>query len=254
MTQPLTTGCVWLGDRPADETADCLWRGSGIYETWVERNGAPAAWVFHQDRWALGLQIMNLPLAPLDSLRTRLALPQIPQGLRIRVTGLENGAVEVRWRPLSADEQLPRPWSLITGGRARDPVDPLANCKRLHLGPALGWRAWAHAQGADDVLLRSVDGEWAEAATANVVFGLRDGRVVTPGPGSGALPGTTVAALKSLGLLEFSTIRPDDPRIAWAVLCNAVVGVRTVAQIDGLSLQTPPTTWVAHARAVFSSD
>ena len=105
------------------------------------------------------------------------------------------------------------------------------------------------------MLLRSVTGTWAEAATANLVVGTRDGHVWTPDDHAGALPGTTRAVLLDAAEIAPRPLHPDMlPDVAWAVLTNAVSLLRPVAAIDDRPLSPPPEDWLTRAHRLLHTD
>ncbi len=214
----------------------------GVYETLRWHDGPPPALAHHAARWQRGRAALGLPDLGLTELLAE-AQPLLTPGelWRVRLTAWQTGAVELAWRPLTADERTPRPWSLRVVGRVAEPPAHLRACKTTALNAAHRWRTHAGTLGADEALLRGPDGQWAEATTANLLCGLADGRIVTPGPESAALPGTTLARVRTL--LPVEDARLDEarlPRVRWALLTNAIALLRPVAAIDGVALRPPP--------------
>jgi branched-chain amino acid aminotransferase len=133
-----------------------------------------------------------------------------------------------------------------------DPLDPLAPHKTTS---ALRWvaaRQAARVAGADVALLRTIDGDLAEADFANL-FAVIDGRVVTPPLERGVLPGVTRAfVLRTLRdeeeLVEERPIRSAEVDGASELfLTSSLVGVRALRLVDGRPL--PPASPVAEALA-----
>jgi para-aminobenzoate synthetase/4-amino-4-deoxychorismate lyase len=89
----------------------------------------------------------------------------------------------------------------------------------------------AHPE-VEEVLLFNERGELTEFCRGNVVLKL-DGRLVTPDPAVGCLPGTGVARLVDCGEVSFARPTLDDLRTVDAVyFVNAVVGMVPVALVD----------------------
>ena len=241
--------------------------GEGVFETLrLDRDVrlvAPPGWSLHLDRMRRGAARMDLPWPGDAAVRAALGAAQATQpavALRARVTlwadggdprheAPERAALTAESTPLAADDVAPRPWTLAWGGRVRNPAARLWDCKHVALAESLSWRRLARAAGADDALLCAVDGQVSEATTSTAIFGLGDGRIVTPGPAAAPLPGTSLARLRAALPIAAAIVRPDDlDRATWAVLVNAVWGVRTVERIDTVPLRPPPAAWLAHAR------
>ncbi len=147
--------------------------------------------------------------------------------------GTGQPALLVTTRPAPTGE--PSPVRLRTVRYARD----LAPVKHASMLGALHQRALAQRAGADDALLVDAAGRVAEAVTANL--GLLVGRQLVF-PVADSLPGVTEALLRQVaGSAGLSTVETEVPLAALAgypaaIVCNAVVGVRPVASIDGRAL------------------
>lgn len=94
----------------------------------------------------------------------------------------------------------------------------------------------AHAEGADDAIWLSSDGQVLEAPTSTVVV-LLDDELVTPPAEVGILAGTTLAAV---GALSPVTSRPvsaaELARAQEVLLLSSVRGVAPVTALDGREL------------------
>lgn len=101
-----------------------------------------------------------------------------------------------------------------------------------------------HAEGTDDVIWVSNDGQVLEAPTASVAVVL-DGTLVTPPAELGILPGTTVAAVQQLGLVPTETRRVTVEELLAAqevLLLSSVRGVAPVVRLDGQPRAVGPVT------------
>jgi 4-amino-4-deoxychorismate lyase len=100
----------------------------------------------------------------------------------------------------------------------------------------------AQAEGADDAIWVSSDGQVLEAPTAavGVVLG---GTLVSPPPGVGILPGTTLAAMAEHVPFESRQLSVEELRAADEVLLlSSVRGVAPVVRLDGRALELGEVT------------
>lgn len=112
----------------------------------------------------------------------------------------------------------------------------------------------AQAEGADDVVWVSTDGEVLEAPTSTVAW-VKDGILVTPPAGDVAiLPGTTADVVLGLheGRFEVRRGTVDELAVADEVLMmSSVRGVAPVVELDGRHLGIGPVT--AQLRSAFEA-
>lgn len=100
----------------------------------------------------------------------------------------------------------------------------------------------AHAEGADDVIWVSTDGQVLEAPTSTVGI-VRDGTLVSPPPEVGILPGTTLAAVCDLVPFTQRPVSVDELEAADEVLLlSSVRGVAPVVRLDGADRVVGPVT------------
>ena len=240
--------------------------GEGVYTTLLWQSGPPPTWPLHLARLQRDAAQVGLPPPPLEGLAERIAkhLQQCAQDrdhaeslwrLRIRwwadgevslAQPAQRGLWDLQARLVQPGERPAEPLRLVTAGQGRWPR-LWAGAKITSIGEDLAWRRWAVKQGADDALLCDVGGHWSETPTAALLLGLVDGRVGTPGPGHWPVRSTTLQAVDerlrlqdNVVLDELSLGQADAGRVRWALLLNAVVGGRPVAQLDGVALQPPP--------------
>jgi branched-subunit amino acid aminotransferase/4-amino-4-deoxychorismate lyase len=238
---------TWLrGDVPiAEEPA--IYASRGVFETLRWHDGPPPAWLHHQARWDRGLAGLGLPpLALADLLAQAQQFLREGTPWRVRLTAYSPGVVELAWRPLLAEDLQPAQWHLRTMGELIPPPPEFVGCKITDLRALATWRTCAQELGADEALLLGPDRQWSEATTANLLVGLDDGRVVTPGPEAGALPGSTLDWLRDRMPIDDERLDATIlPHVRWAVLTNAIALIRPVAAIDGQILQSPPAMVLA---------
>ena len=248
-----------------------LLTGEGLKETFLSAGNLPAAWPLHLARARRGATILGLPwpgaadlakgvLAAIDGHWDRHGPLLDHQRLRMRLLLLAGGEagplhrldsvqVQVDVTTLGRSEVDLSPRRLALGPRLRAPDQPLAGCKTLAMAADLVALRQARDAGFDDVLICDHLGRFAETPIANLVFGLSDGRVVTPGPASGAVAGTLLARLAALDRAPWR-VSPADLSVAhlagihWGVMVNAVRGAWPVAALGERALMAPPAAWL----------
>jgi len=128
---------------------------------------------------------------------------------------------------------------IVAQSTRRNEFSPLSRVKSLAYLDAILARQEAAARGADEAVMLNTQGRVAEMSAANV-FILRDGRLITPPVGEGALPGIARALLiEVLGGQEAPLLHADLGQ-ADAVLLTNSLGVRAAASLDGVPLQRRP--------------
>ena len=158
--------------------------------------------------------------------------------LRGPARGPENGlAVVLLERGVDAELARRAPWLL-------------AGVKTLSYAVNLAAQRWARAQGADDAVFVTADGQVLEGATSSVLVARRgeDGRVLlrTPETEAGILAGTTQSAAFEAGLLagwdvEYGALRREDLLAADAVwLVSSVRLAAAVTSVDGAAVRCDP--------------
>ncbi len=146
-----------------------------------------------------------------------------------------------------------KPLRAVTiAGHRIDPRSRLSGHKSLSWMPFVLARREARAAGAHVGLIRTVDGDVAEADFANVFAVLGD-RVVTPPLERGVLPGVT----RARALAAFATdgrpvaerrLRPSDLQRAREVfLTSSLSGITPLSSIDGTLCKAPGSeaAWLA---------
>lgn len=125
---------------------------------------------------------------------------------------------------------------------ARFAASEFAGTKYLSWAENLTWYERAHDQGLDEMVLLNERGEVAECTSANV-FVAQEGRVWTPPPSAGCLPGVTRAVLleevrvRDLELGE-KTLRPEDLEAADEVFITSTTReLLPVISVEGLRLK-----------------
>lgn len=254
---------IELDGRPptVEELAAVALSGYGCFTTMLVERGRVRGLPLHLHR--LAGDARQLFEADLDPERVRALAARAGDGpVVVRVGVVDPGldparpgrtghpGILVSTRP--APDGEPEPVRLRTVRYARE----LAPVKHAGLLGALHQRALAQRAGADDALFVDAAGRVAEAPTANLV--LLDGRA---GGGSlvfpvgDGLPGVTEALLRQVAAdAGLSTVEAEVPvgelgRYPGALLCNATVGVRPVAAIDGHPVAPDPAVYGALRRA-----
>jgi branched-chain amino acid aminotransferase len=231
--------------------------GAACFETMRAAGGFVFRLDRHLARLARGLALLGVAPPDSDALHAAVdatieanALPEA----RVRLTvaaGPGGGPdlasagpprVLVTADPLSARPAAAR---LEVGDWRVDERSPLRAAKTANYLPYLLARTKARAAGFEDALMRNSRGDVAEAATANL-FAVLDGRLTTPPPEDGPLPGVTQEAViecaRSLGhdVVEAAIPLALLERASEVFLTNSIVGVWPVAEIGGADM-----TWRA---------
>jgi branched-subunit amino acid aminotransferase/4-amino-4-deoxychorismate lyase len=281
-----SAGATWLngqawrdGEAPPADAAVLhdrgLLLGDGLFETLVVRRGLPVLWREHIERLTATADVLHFPVP--DHFRGNAragveALLELADNgtrargtLRITVTrgagtsyGLDapealSPTILLRITPAKPHSRAPadRETAWIVDQPRIDPSNLLSG----HKTTSSMWRVLAHEtarhHGADLALMKTLEGDVAEADTATV-FAVIDEVVVTPPLDRGILPSTTrgfiIAALEADGRpWEKRRLLPTELADASEViLSSSVTGVRALAAIDGLGLPeaTPVAEWL----------
>ncbi|MFC2249503.1 aminotransferase class IV [Labrys portucalensis] len=238
--------------------------GDGVFDTMSCFKGRPLAEERHRARLirhaaAIGIDVdPNRLKEALDGLLTELG----ERHAIVRTTVTRGQAARGLWPPPS--DQAPsnsptilvtaQPWSpglvgqparLVEAGLPRNQLSPLARLKSLnYLENILAARRAAEA-GADDALIRNLDGNAVSSTIANL-FALIDGRFVTPPCADGCLDGImrelVLEEAKTLGLEvgEASLTPALLERSEALFLTNSVRLIRPVTALGNQSLVPPP--------------
>ena len=280
------------GGRLADATKPQLMatdqgatRGDGVFESLLVVGGHPRKLQAHLDRLAGSARLLELDIPAEDTWRRAIATAigeyrrqHLPGAgtveddelvVKLLVTrGVEGAATPVCWVQASAPGPagrrqrqtgidvilLDRGYDSDIGERA-----PwlLLGAKTLSSAVNMAALRYAHAQGADDVIFTSADGQVLEGPTSTVLLahleisddgagGVRTvRRLITPQLDSGILPGTSQGALftaaKAAGWeLGYGPLEPRDLYDADAVwLISSIRLLAPVNHIDGKEIGTP---------------
>ena len=233
--------------------------GDGLFETLRFEAGTLRRWARHEARLKAGLEALgimaDLP-ADMPSLAAELASRNALDAAIIRLTvsrgagarGLDTAVggdaagastVLVQAGPLPAPVS---PRLVLIPAPRRAPLTLAAHFKMIGYGDSIHVRRAARASGADMGVMLSPTGHIACADSANV-FWVTGRTVYTPSLDTGALNGTTRAAIldecarRDLHI-EAGSFRTESLSSAEAVIVtNAVIGARPAASLDGRALR-----------------
>ena len=236
--------------------------GYGLFETMRSYGGRVFRLEEHYRRLCEGAAVLDLPppAFALDDLRVAIDALLRENGLedaRIRLTvtaGPENGDGQVLLVATALtdypQELYERGMAAVTSAIRRNETSPLSRVKSLNCLDNILAREDARRRGADHAILLNTRGFVAEGSASNV-FLVSDGRLLTPGIESGALPGITRAAVIELareagiacaeGEVEATTLASA----AEAFLTNSILGVMPLTRLDGRAVgggRPGPTT------------
>ena len=257
--------------------------GDGVFETLRVRRGVAIELDLHLRRLRDGLAVLQIPLL-LDDTALAAAISETvesnaPDDAAVRVTvsrgaPLGRGLLPAGWHDLSPTVVV-QAWPhhgappalaaqglrLVTSAARRDPSHPLASVKTISRADHVLAKLEAAQAGADDTLVLNLDGNIAEATTANIaaLVAEPDGSpaILTPPIAAGILPGTTrdwllsPAGAADLGLPAREALLTREALLAASevLLCSSVAGFVGVVAIDGVPIAGGrPGPWVARLR------
>lgn len=265
---------IWSDDRAVGD-GDAPWAldrglllGDGLFETVLVVGGEAPLLDRHLARMRRSADALGLPLP--DALGDRVVESVAPlwecegrpgrAALRISVTtGTGRGLSPADagepglWIALSpaaapdADGCAPPARAVILDSPRLDPGHPLAGHKTLSAMTWVHARRSANAAGGDLGLVPTLDGDVAEADSANL-FAVVGDEVVTPPLDRGILPGITrercLEALRIDGR-EVAERRLDPAELAGAAevfVTSSVDGIRPVMSLGNTRIQAPGPT------------
>jgi 4-amino-4-deoxychorismate lyase len=231
-------------------------RGESVFETLRVAGGRPAFLDAHLTRLAASARRVDLPLpdgwaqlagracAGVEEGVLRLVCSKgapgdAPVGFAL-VTDVPADAVHAREHGVrvitltlgvTADERAGAPW-LLGGVKSTSYAANMATVRH------------AQAEGADDAVWVSADGQVLEGPTATVAI-VEGDVLVSPPDALGILPGTTLGAVDGLGLVPVvrRRVTVDELRSADEVLLlSSVRGVAPVIAVDGVARAVGPVT------------
>lgn len=225
--------------------------GETIFETLRARRGRFFKLSAHLERMRRGLEALQWgePVGGAvikAGLRALLAADDLGSAddLRVRITALrldDGGSLEYfihasPYTPPSAGRYAEGVDAVVTSLRV-DGAAPWSNYKIGHRLPHRLAKAEAERAGAWEGLLLNTDGMLVDGTIANVHF-VVDGRILTPSPRCGALPGVTQQVVREIA---------EEKRIPWqwgeyspgtlkqateAFLTNALIGLMPLVRVD----------------------
>jgi branched-chain amino acid aminotransferase len=236
--------------------------GDGLFETLRVRRGVAIEIGLHVARLRDGLGVLAIPM-PLSDEELAAAIAAVvaanaPGDAAVRVTvsrgvPVGRGLLPSGWRELVptvviqawphvpvAAEALARGVRAVIATGRRDPAHPLASVKTISRADHVHAKLEAERSGADDAITLTIDGQVAEATTANVAW-IIGKQLLTPPLAAGILAGTTRdwllrpegAAALDLAASE-AWITPHDLLAADEVLlCSSVAGFQALVALDG---------------------
>lgn len=231
-------------------------RGESVFETLRVAQGRPAFLDAHLTRLAASALRVDLPLPPgWEQLALRIS-EGVPDGvLRLVCSKGAPGAGPVGFGLLTdvpaaavlAREQGIRVITLTLGVTAAERSGApwlLGGVKSTSYAANMATVRHAQAEGADDAVWVSADGQVLEAPTATVAV-VEGDTLVSPPDELGILPGTTLAAVTALGLVSVvrrpvtvAELRSADE----VLLLSSVRGVAPVVSVDGVPREVGPVT------------
>jgi branched-chain amino acid aminotransferase len=229
--------------------------GYAVFETMRAYGGAIFKLDRHLERMAGSAEALALPLSKsewgkaacsvveanrLQEARVRLVLSAGEGTLTPDVKSCARPtllAIAVPYNPPGA-EIFQRGYRMIISSIHRNSQSPLPGFKTSNFLESLLARQEARRLGVEDALMLNDSGFLAEASSSNV-FDLKNGRLKTPRPGSGILPGITRSLILELAnnleiKVEETEISPAELLEADEVfISNSMIEIMPVAEING---------------------
>jgi len=259
---------VWLNDGLIDGNAARIdpsdrgfTLGDGLFETIAVRGGEIARFDAHRARFKKGCEVLGIPHPEVD-IKTSIEAVAKANGMSeavIRVTLTRGVTGRGLVPPGTANPTLfmsaaslpgspPPARCIIATVTRRNEHSPLARIKSLNYLDGILARREAVARGANEAILLNTAGRVAESTVANI-FIVKAGRIYTPPPEEGALPGVMRAAV----IDAFDTVQKplsvDDVITADGVFFTNSLGIRTLASIDGKPAANSARAFMEDVRA-----
>lgn len=224
--------------------------GDGLFETMLWTGSRLARAADHAARLAEGAAFLAIPLT-LDAQAIAFAAATLAHAhdghgstkiVRLTLTrgiGPRGLAFPAAPEPrllmtLSNAPAKPEPSHLRVVSIQRNPTAPSARFKTLSYVDNVGALAEAQRAGGTDALMLSSNGQVACCSAANL-FAFIDGVWVTPPVADGALPGVVRKAALLRGAVARTLSYRDLCNAEALATTNAIVGVRPVSSLDGVS-------------------
>lgn len=237
--------------------------GDGIFETMLAENGGIRRLPRHLARLRAAAALIAIPIPHADeeikaAMQRLLAENQLANGraaLRLTLTrgpGARGVAPPPHPAPtvlITAAAALPPPDQVraIVSSQIRNEKSVSTRIKSLNYLDNVLARREASLRGADEALMCNSSGGLASASSANL-FTVRGGKLFTPPPEEGALPGimraVVIEAARDLNI-PLREARIEIASLAMAeeiFLTNALTGVCPVAEMDGRAIDPGPVT------------
>ncbi|RAK58276.1 4-amino-4-deoxychorismate lyase [Phenylobacterium deserti] len=231
--------------------------GDGLFETVLWADGTLRRLDRHLARLTAGCEALGLPapdLATAEALMQQAVadaeLGDRRAAVRLTLTAGVGGRGLDRPEAISPEmvaTAAPAPPAggsarLITAITRRNEGSIASRWKTLAYMDNVLARREARAAGADEALMLNNAGEIACASAANLFWVEDDGRLCTPALECGALAGITREAVLALDW-EVAEVRAPNSVLSTArhvFLTNSLIGLRTVAELDGRALAPWP--------------
>jgi branched-chain amino acid aminotransferase len=229
--------------------------GYSLFETMRAYDGAVFSLDRHLDRLAKSAALLGLPVErnswakavgsvieanKLKEARVRLVLSAGPGSLTPDLQSCRQPtllALAIPYTP-PAPEIYSRGYRVIISSVHRNSQSPLPGLKSSNFLESLLARQEARKAGADDALLLNDKGFLAEASSSNV-FTVKRGKLLTPGLGSGILPGITRSLILEMAatlkiVAQESDISPGELMAAdEAFISNSMIEIMPVSEVNG---------------------
>lgn len=237
---------LWWGGRLRDPREPLLagsdagfTTGLGVFETCAVVAGRAFALTRHLDRLAGSLRALGLPAVDEGEVREAVAAVLAAAGpaagrVRVTVSPGAPGATAPTVVVAAGPAPVRGPAHVVRVAWVRNERSPLAGHKSTSYAADVLALAAATRAGGNEAVLANTRGDLCEGTGSNVVVE-RDGALLTPGLGSGCLPGVTRALVLAWGAEAGLPVREArDGELPWAVLDDVRDGTAGLALTGSL--------------------
>lgn len=249
----MSTLAVWVDGRlvepaaPAVAATDLAFsRGYGLFETArVTGSGTVVERERHLQRLLDSAAALGFP--PVDVARiddgVTAVLPYVPEGgARLRYTVTGSGSYVVELAEIGPQKDQVR---AVTASWPRNERSPLTPHKLTSYAEAIWAQREARRAGADEALFLNLRGEYCEGTMSNL-FVAAGGRLLTPPPSAGILPGVTRTVVMERAAAAGIDVAEEHlpPETVFAadevMITGSVKGVVPVVELDGRAFPAGP--------------
>lgn len=222
---------------------DGFYFGLGVFETILVRDGYPVLEQYHMERLLSGLDTLGISLScsSIPELQKRMHTvmeayeeenPDTKAGYVLKVCATASNLKITARKNTYTEQAYEKGFELRISPILRNETSPFTAIKSLNYGDNILEKRRAHREGFDEPVFLNRQGFLAEGATTNL-FGVLDGRLITPAASCGLLPGTVRRYLLERYPVCEMQITPElFKQCREAFVTNALLGIMPVTQFE----------------------